>query len=30
MKAMKDVHEPASADVLNKIAAEKNNTGAIQ
>ncbi|MGM0594433.1 MAG: hypothetical protein ACQETD_07855 [Pseudomonadota bacterium] len=30
MKAMKDVHQPASEELLNKLAAEKNNTGAIQ
>lgn len=30
MKAMKEVHQPASAELLNKLAADKNNTGAIQ
>jgi len=30
MKAMKEVHQPASEEVLNQLAAEKNNTGAIQ
>lgn len=30
MEAMKEVHQPASAEMLNEIAAETNNTGAIQ
>ncbi|MCW8840838.1 MAG: hypothetical protein OQL05_07180 [Gammaproteobacteria bacterium] len=30
MKAAKEAHQPASAELLNKLAAEKNNTGAIQ
>lgn len=30
MQAMKEVHQPASDEMLNKLAAEKNNTGAIQ
>ncbi len=30
MKAMKEVHQPASEEVLNQLAAEKNNTGAVQ
>lgn len=30
MQAVKEVHQPASAELLNKLAAEKNNTGAIQ
>jgi hypothetical protein len=30
MKAMKDVHQPDSAELLNELAENQNNTGAIQ
>lgn len=30
MEALKEVHQPASEEMLNELAAEKNNTGAVQ